>query len=85
MLWQQVFAYYFTDLPLNYQVYAEARGQGFDFPKAHASRHLFPHILRKGVTKNYNAKLGEAMHIGLKAAYQQIRKTNSFEAEVSIL
>ncbi|KDQ16697.1 hypothetical protein BOTBODRAFT_97965, partial [Botryobasidium botryosum FD-172 SS1] len=57
------------------------RGREVDFPKAHAYVHLFSHIVRKGVTKNYNTKLGEAMHIGLKDTYEQTNR-KEFEGQV---
>ncbi|KDQ11826.1 hypothetical protein BOTBODRAFT_113908 [Botryobasidium botryosum FD-172 SS1] len=61
-----------------------ARGKKYNFPKAHASRHLFSDIRRKGVTKNYNTKLGEFGHVGYKDAFQLTRKGVHFEAEVVI-
>ncbi|KDQ12670.1 hypothetical protein BOTBODRAFT_45772 [Botryobasidium botryosum FD-172 SS1] len=64
------------------QKFGVARGKKYDFPKAHASKHLFSDIRRKGVTKNYNTKLGEFGHIGYKGAFQQTRKGGEYEAEL---
>ncbi|KDQ05511.1 hypothetical protein BOTBODRAFT_122711, partial [Botryobasidium botryosum FD-172 SS1] len=59
-----------------------SKGHAFDFPKAHAYHHLFDHIERKGSTKNYNTKLGEAMHTGFKSTFEQTRRSDDFEEEV---
>ncbi|KAG1733329.1 uncharacterized protein EDB91DRAFT_1251331 [Suillus paluster] len=44
-------------------------GKDWNFPKKHASLHLFDHILAKGATQNYNTKPNEKMHGPVRDIY----------------
>uniref|UniRef100_A0A8H7Y2E1 Uncharacterized protein n=1 Tax=Psilocybe cubensis TaxID=181762 RepID=A0A8H7Y2E1_PSICU len=49
---------------------ADFPDKSWNFPKAHAFRHLFDDIRDKGVTRNYNTKPNEKAHSILKSFYQ---------------
>ncbi|KAG2355792.1 hypothetical protein BDR07DRAFT_1453666 [Suillus spraguei] len=44
-------------------------GKDWNFPRKHASSHLFDDILAKGATQNYNMKLNEKMHGPVRDIY----------------
>ncbi|KAG1889501.1 hypothetical protein F4604DRAFT_1674126 [Suillus subluteus] len=44
-------------------------GKDWNFPKKHASSHLFDNILVKGATQNYNTKPNEKMHGPMRDIY----------------
>ncbi|KAF7344565.1 hypothetical protein MSAN_01938500 [Mycena sanguinolenta] len=46
----------------------------WNFPKIHGHKHLFDDIRRKGVARNFGAKIDEALHGSARATY--LRQTN---------
>ncbi|TFK79039.1 hypothetical protein K466DRAFT_506271, partial [Polyporus arcularius HHB13444] len=54
-------------------------GKEWNFPKNHLQDHLLRDIKDKGVTRNYNTKISEHMHVLLKAIYQN--QTNFKDVE----
>ncbi|KAJ6451798.1 hypothetical protein C8R45DRAFT_1057103 [Mycena sanguinolenta] len=57
--------------------------KNWDFPKIHAHRHLFDDIRRKGVSRNFGAKIDEAVHGSIRTTYQ--RQTNFKDIAPQIL
>ncbi|KAF7354542.1 hypothetical protein MSAN_01366900 [Mycena sanguinolenta] len=57
--------------------------KNFDFPKIHAHKHLFDDIRRKGVSRNFGAKIDEALHGSIRNTYQ--RQTNFKDVAPQIL
>ncbi|KAJ7443500.1 hypothetical protein B0H11DRAFT_2091370 [Mycena galericulata] len=49
-------------------------GKNWNFPKIHAHQHAFDDIVRKGVSRNFGAKIDEAMHASTRNTY--LRQTN---------
>ncbi|KAG1738667.1 uncharacterized protein EDB91DRAFT_1249210 [Suillus paluster] len=58
-------------------------GKDWNFPKKHASLHLFDDILAKGATRNYNTKPNEKMHGPVRDIY--CNQTNFKDIATQIL
>ncbi|KAG1857471.1 hypothetical protein F4604DRAFT_1589912 [Suillus subluteus] len=58
-------------------------GKDWNFPKKHASSHLFDDILAKGTTQNYNTKPNEKMHGPVRDIYHN--RTNFKDVATQIL
>ncbi|KAG0700922.1 hypothetical protein DFH29DRAFT_982909 [Suillus ampliporus] len=58
-------------------------GKDWNFPKKHASSHLFDNILAKGATQNYNTKPNEKMHGPMRDIYHN--RTNFKDVATQIL
>ncbi|KAG2090890.1 uncharacterized protein F5147DRAFT_755445 [Suillus discolor] len=58
-------------------------GKDWNFPKKHASSHLFDDILAKGTTQNYNTKPNEKMHGPVRDIYRN--QTNFKDIATQIL
>ncbi|KAI0681797.1 hypothetical protein C8T65DRAFT_598069, partial [Cerioporus squamosus] len=54
-------------------------GKDWDFPKMHLHQHLIRDIIDKGVTRNYNTKISEKLHVLLKEIY--LNRTNFKDTE----
>ncbi|KAJ6451940.1 hypothetical protein C8R45DRAFT_848162 [Mycena sanguinolenta] len=57
--------------------------KNWNFPKIHAHKHLFDDIRRKGVSRNFGAKIDEAVHGSIRTTYQ--RQTNFKDIAPQIL
>ncbi|KAJ7734783.1 hypothetical protein DFH07DRAFT_870865 [Mycena maculata] len=58
-------------------------GKNWNFPKMHGHQHAFDDIVRKGVSRNFGAKIDEAMHGSTRNTYQ--RQTNFKDVAPQIL
>ncbi len=57
-------------------------GKQWDFPKMHLPEHILRDIMDKGVTRNYNTKISEKLHVILKAIY--LNRTNFKDTEAQV-
>ncbi|RDX39862.1 hypothetical protein OH76DRAFT_1367092 [Lentinus brumalis] len=57
-------------------------GKQWDFPKMHLPEHMLRDIMDKGVTRNYNTKISEKLHVILKAIY--LNRTNFKDTEAQL-
>ncbi|KAJ3500219.1 hypothetical protein NLJ89_g9890 [Agrocybe chaxingu] len=58
----------FNDLLQKYKPFNALKN--WNFPKGHTHQHAFDDIENKGVTRNYNTKLGEKKNVPLKVQYK---------------
>lgn len=57
----------------------------WDFPKVHLQSHLFDDIITKGVTRNYNTKMGESCHRPFRSDYVSSTNFRDVDEQVSLL
>ncbi|KAG2090891.1 uncharacterized protein F5147DRAFT_764362 [Suillus discolor] len=73
----------FNDTSHHEDILKPVTGKDWNFPKKHASSHLFDDILAKGTTQNYNTKPNEKMHGPVRDIYRN--QTNFKDIATQIL